>query len=197
MKKLLFLPTLIIVLSIFSVLGTPVQNLNSAESENILKRSLPDSLYTKLKNRPIIFYSSGHYGYSWSLIARIDSTYQIYCGRVSYTGDQNNNETSESIPFDTTKLIIHNNAILSWGFDSISVEATNMEKVYRSNYITLCTDLYVFNSNGVNIFNSGDAISFAGRDSIGFNEKFQKLCLIMMWLSDSRIRKYIPDSAIY
>lgn len=199
MKKILVLPTLIMVLCLFSVLGNPTPNLTNTESESggILKHVLPDSLYTILKNIPIIFYANGHYGYSWSLIAKIDSTYQVYSGRVDYFGEHYLNDISESIPFDTTKLFIHNNAIISWGFDSISDEAINMEKVNRSPNVTLWTDLSVFNSNGVNIFSSDNAISFAGGDSKGFNEKFHKLCLIMRWLSDSRIRKYIPDSAIY
>lgn len=145
----------------------------------------------------MIFYSTGHYGYSWSLIAMIDSSYHIYSGRVSYTGDPNHNDIPESTPFDTTKLLINNNTIISWGFDSIYSQAINMKKVYRKQYVTFGTDLSVFNSFGENTFNSDNAISFAGDDSLTFNEKFHKLCLIMWWLSDSKIREHIPDSVIY
>lgn len=197
MKKILFLPTLLIGLIVFSVLGNPTPHLTNNESGRILKQTLPDSLYSALKKRPMIFYSNGHYGYSWSLIARIDSTYHVYSGRVGYTGDHNHNENSESITFDTTKLFINNNEILSWGFDSISTEAINMKKVYRTQYVTFWSDLSVFNSFGENTFNSDNAISFAGGDSLVFNKKFHKLCLIMWWLSDSKIREHIPDSVIY
>lgn len=199
MKKiLLFFPTLIIVLSVISVFGKPMPTSANSESSSVLKRVLPDSLYIMLKNRPTIFYSSGHHGYSWSLIARMDSTYQVYSGRVLGSGDCYINEFSGSDRFDTTKLFITNNAILSWGFDTISAEVINMKKVYREPFITIWTDLSVFNSNGENVFSSDNAISFAGIDSVTFNKKYHKLCLIMWWISsDERIREFIPDSAIY
>lgn len=197
MKKILFFLPLIIFFTIFSIWANPISNLPNTDSCSIIQQSLPDSLYSILKNKPIIFYSRGHYGYSWSLIAKIDSTYRVYSGRVSYSGDIELNETSESIPFDTTKLFIHNTALLSWGFDSIFIEAINMKKVNRTPHVTLYTNLSVFNSDGLNIFSSDDAIAFAGGDSLIFNKKFHKLGLIMWWLLDSRIREYIPDSIIY
>lgn len=197
MKKILFFFTLIIVLTVFSVWANQTPNLVNADSCGILKHTLPDSLYTILKNKPIIFYSRGHYGYFWSLIARVDSTYQVYSGQVSYSGERYLNEISESDPSDTTKLFIHNNAILSWGFDTIAYEAMNMSKVNRTPYVSLWTDLSIFKCDGVNIFSSDGATAFSGKDSIAFNNKFHKLCLIMWWLADSRIREYIPDSAIY
>ena len=197
MKKIHILPLLIIVLSVISVLGNSIPALSNSGSSSILKQILPDSLCILLKNRPIIFYSSGHYGYSWSLIARNDSTYQVYSGRVDYSGDCFLNEISGSAHFDTTILFIHNEAILSWGFDSISVEVANMRKVDRTPFVTIWTDLSVFDSNGENIFSSDNAISFAGSDSVAFNKKYQKLSLIMRWISDPRIREYIPDSVIY
>lgn len=196
MQKI-FLSTLIIVSIVFTIWANPTPNLTNTDSCAILKRTLPDSLYNILKKRPIIFYTRGHYGYDWSLIARMDSTCSIYSGRISYSGDLYIDKIPEGLPFDTTKLISHNNALLSWAFDSISVQAADMKKVNRTPFVTLWTDLSVFNSDGENIFNSDNAIAFAGVDSLVFNEKFNKLCLIMWWLADSRIREYIPDSAIY
>lgn len=197
MKKIIIIPILLIFSFLFSILANSMSNLSNTTSSNILQQILPDSLYTLLKDRPVIYYSYGHYGYSWSLIARIDSTYRIYSGRVGYTGDKYLDKISDSVPFDTTKFIIHINNLLSWGFDTISAEAINMKKVHRTSDFTLYTDLSGFNSDGVNVFNSDDAIAFSGGDSTIFNAKFNKLCLIMWWLSNSRIRKYIPDSTIY
>lgn len=197
MKKFFFLSALIIVSIVFTVCANQIPNLTNTDSNAILKRTLPDSLYTILKKRPIIFYSRGHYGYGWSLIARMDSTCSIYSGRVSYSGDLYIDKIPDAIPFDTTKLISHNSALLSWAFDSISVQAINMTKVNSSHYVTLWTDLSVFNSDGEEIFNSDNAQQFLGPDSVEFNKKFHKLSLIMWWLSDSSIRKYIPDSAIF
>ncbi|MDE6277107.1 MAG: hypothetical protein K2M06_03270 [Muribaculaceae bacterium] len=197
MKKIIFLFTLIIVLIELTFWANPIQNLTNINSGAFFKHASLDSLYTTLKNRPIIFYSRGHYGYGWSLIARMDSTYSIYSGHVSYSGEFYIDKTPEGLPFDTTKLISVNSALLSWAFDSISVQAVNMKKVNRTPYLSLWTDLSVFNSDSENIFNSDNAVAFAGKDSLAFNKKFNKLCLIMWWLSDSRIREYIPDSAIY
>lgn len=197
MKKITCLPIILVFFSIFSILANTKSNLSSITSNDILQQILPDSLCTLLKGRPMIYYSCGHYGYSWSLIARIDCTYQIYSGRVGYSGDQYLDKTSESISFDTTRLITQNKDLLSWGCDTISGEAIQMKRVRRTSYVTLYENLSVFNSDGVNVFNSDGAIGFSGEDSIIFNTKFNKLRLIMWWLSSSKIRKHIPELTIY
>lgn len=165
--------------------------------EGILYRSLPDSLFPLLENRPVIFYSYGHYGHSWSLIVKTDTNYRTFSGKVDYSGMRHFNETKRSDQFDTARLFSKNQAILSWGFDTISAEINKMKKVKREHYVTTYTDLSVFNSTGINTFSSDDAVAYSGPDSISFNKKFHKLCLIMWWLSDSKIRQYIPESAIY
>lgn len=192
MKKII--PILIIVFSLVSIWVQPMTKSVNIDSNNILQRYLPDSVCALLKNKPLIFYARGHYGYSWSLIAKIDSVYRIYTGRVDYTGISCLNKASDSVAFDTTKFITHNNKILSWGFDTISAEATNMKKMCRTTYVTIYTDLAVYNSFGVNTFSSDDAIAFVGKDSLNFNKKFRRLCLLMWWLSNSKIREYFPDS---
>lgn len=197
MKKIIFFPILILIAAISSVWANTRSNLTNTDSYDILQHTLPESIYCSLKNKQIIFYSFGHYGYSWSLIAKIDSTYHAYSGRIDYSGKVVLNHSSESMPFDTTKLFNHNEALLSWGFDTIATEAIKMKGLIRTPYIPLRADLVVFNSEGTIIFNSEDATAFAGKDSVNFNKKFQKLCLIMRWLSDARIREYIPPSAIY
>lgn len=197
MKKIINFPILLVIFPLFSILANPRLNLRGITSNDILQQISPDSLYPLLKNRPIIYYTYGHYGYSWSLVVRIDSTYRIYSGHVDYSGDQYLDKTSESIPFDTTTLIVNNKALFSWGFDTISTEAVNREKVFRKPFLTIYADLWVFNADGLNIFCSDNAIAFTGSDSIAFNKKFDKLCLIMWWLSNSKIRKHVPESIIY
>ncbi|MDE5607849.1 MAG: hypothetical protein K2I64_02820 [Muribaculaceae bacterium] len=71
-----------------------------------------------------------------------------------------------------------------------------MKKVDRTPFVTIWTDLSVFDSNGENTFSSDNAISFAGSDSIAFNKKYHKLCLMMWWIADLKIREYILDSVI-
>lgn len=180
-----------------SAFDNPTPNLNNDESVDILRQSLPDSLYTLLKNKPVIFYCYGHYGYSWSMIVKFDSIYNIYSGRVGYLGGRYLNKKNESISIDTLRLISNNRSLISWGLDTISTEAICMRKVQREVFVTFSADLSVFNADGINTFRSDDAIAYSGPDSICFNKKYEKLCLIMRWLSDSKIRPYLPDSVIY
>ena len=71
MRKLLFVITTILGVALLSALERPISKLDNINSENILYKSLPDSLYSLIKHKSEIFYAYGHYGYSWSLIAMI------------------------------------------------------------------------------------------------------------------------------
>ncbi len=197
MRKLLFVITTILGVALLSALERPISKLDNINSENILYKSLPDSLYSLLKDKSVIFYSYGHYGYSWSLIAMIDSSYRAFSGIVDYSGNRHLNETTGYSQFDTALLFSKNRVLLLWGFDTISTEINHMKKVRREPYVTFYTDLSVINSDGKNVFSSDDAIAYSGPDSISFNKKFHKLCLIMRWLSDAKFRQLMPDSAIY
>lgn len=72
-----------------------------------------------------------------------------------------------------------------------------MKRISRAPYVTFYTNLSIINSEGVNVFNSDDVVAYSGPDSLCFNKKYHKLCLIMRWLSDTNIRQYIPDLVIY
>ena len=182
---------------ILTALGNQTSAFENDNSESIIRRALSDSIYLQFKNKPIIFYSCGHHGYIWSLIVKIDSGYRALSGRVGYGGGRHINPSSESNHLDSTMLFSQNRTLLSWGLDSLSSEINKMKKVRREHYVTFYENLSVFNSDGKNVFNSDDAIAYSGPDSVIFNKKFHKLCLIMRCLSDSTLRKYIPDSAIY
>ena len=171
-------------------------NFNKCDKDEILRNVLPDSVYSLLKGKSVIFYSYGHYGYSWSLIAKMDSGYQALSGRVSYVGELHFNKPTESSQFDTTHLFSQNNALFSWGFDTLASKIRSMKKISREPYVTFYTNLSIINSDGVNVFNSDDAVAYSGPDSLCFNKKYHRLCLIMRWLSDTNIRQYIPDSVI-
>lgn len=175
----------------------PASGFNKCNQYDVLRQSLPDSVYSLLKGKSVIFYSYGHYGYSWSLIAKMDSGFQAFSGRVGYGGEHHFNKPSESNQFDTTHLFSKNQTLFSWGLDTIASKIKNMKKISRDPYVTFYTNLSIINSEGANIFNSDDAVAYSGPDSLSFNIKYNKLCLIMRWLSDSNIRQYIPDSVIY
>lgn len=71
------------------------------------------------------------------------------------------------------------------------------EKIKNETYVTFYKDISVIDSEGKTVFSSDDATAYSGPDSVSFNKKFQRLSLIMYWLSNAKIREYIPDSAIY
>lgn len=195
MKKILLFFVTVITLTSLSALNQP-PNLDNINSEHIVYNSLPDSLHRFIKNRSLIFYSYGHYGYSWSLIVKMDSSYKIFSGRVDYSGYRHLNATKEINQIDTAMLFYKNNDLFSWGFDSISTEIKSMKKIKQEPYTTIYSDLSVYNQEGERIFGSDDAIAYSGPDSISFNKKFHKLCAIMRWISDSKFRQYVPDPII-
>ena len=196
MKKLLFLAIAIFCITLLLASEKPISNSDNDESENILCRSLPDSIYSLVKNRPVIFYSYGHHGYTWAMIANIDGNLRAFSGRIGYDS-RYLNESTEDDRFDSTLLFSKNRALFSWGFDTIPTKSGVMRKVDREHYITFYTDLSIFNSEGNNVFNSNDAVAFSGPDSINFNQKFNRLSLIMYWLSFHKIREYIPEAEIF
>lgn len=197
MKKIFLIIAVFFCLTLSLPSRNPVSDFNECNRDEILRQSLTDSLYSLLKGKPVIFYSYGHYGYSWSLIAKMDSAYQAFSGRVGYGGERHFSKPTESNQFDTTHLFFKNRALFSWGLDTIASEIKSMTKISREPYVTFYTNLSIINSEGVNVFNSDDAVAYSGPDSLCFNKKYHKLCLIMRWLSDTNIRQYIPDSDIY
>ena len=81
---------LIIGLSVCFILSWAYKNpsYNSDNSDMaILYRILPDSIHSMLHNKPILFYSYGHYGYSWSIATKTEDNIRVFSGRVSYSGD--------------------------------------------------------------------------------------------------------------
>lgn len=197
MKTILIIIAVFLCMTLSSVLGESTSGFNNENSDDFLRQSLPDSVYSLVRGNPVIFYSYGHYGYSWSIIAKMDSGYQAFSGRVGYGGDYHFNEPAENNQIDTTLLFSKNQNLFSWGLDTISSSINIMRKISSEHHVTYYTYLYVVNSAGLNIFSSDNAVAYSGPDSLSFNKKFHKLCLIMRWLSDSNIRKYIPDSVIY
>lgn len=189
MKKILVLILVALCIDFSFVFGLSKSDSDNDNAENIVCRSLPDTVYSLLKNKPVIFYSYGHYGYSWSLIAKTDSVYRAFSGGVDYGGGIHVNDSSESDQFDTTLLFSKYRNLLSWGFDTLSSEVSNMKKVKRKQYVTFYTNLSVINSDGISMFSSDDAVAYSGPDSVEFNKKFHKLGLIMWWISSSKIRQ--------
>lgn len=189
----------LICLAVSSVAGENTADLECASMapDFKLKRILPDSLDYLVKDRQVILYTYGHYGYSWAMITRIDSVFQAFSGRVSYGGKTALTTPCESNKIDSARLFSANRDLLLWGFDTMPTELSKMKEVKSERYVTFYRELLAYDSEGINVFNSNDAIAYSGPDSMIVNQKFHKLCLMMRWLSDTMLRQYIPESEIY
>ena len=154
---------------------------------------LPDIIYKSIENNPFILFTYGHYGYSWSIVARIDNRYQAFSGRVGYCGDKYLSSSKPVNEFDTTSFFIANGTIFEWAFDSIAYLAKDMKEIPRETFVTVYENLSVFNSNRELTFSSLDTQTYSGPDSVKFNSSFHRLSLLMRWLADPEIRKYLPD----
>lgn len=194
MKKLTFciLIFLCYCLCVGSENSTP--SFNKPLTKEDLCRFLPDSVCSLLDKSPIIFYSYGHYGYSWSLLVKKNNNVRAYSGKVSPLGKSSLTEQNVNNIFDSTALFRSNQELIDWGLDSISLVASKMKAVMSKYGTTVYSDLDVYNSDGICTFTSDNAVLFSGPDSLIFNKKLQKLKLLMRWLSDPKIRQYIPAS---
>ena len=162
-----------------------------------LRKKLSATCCQTTENRPVIFYSYGHYGYSWSLLTKFDKDIRAFSGRTTYLGDKLLTEASDSNQFDSIGLFSSNEALISWGFDSIGIEGLKMKAIKPKHYVSANENLSVIDSDGLCVFDSDNASAFSGPDSLEFNKKFHKLCLLMRWLSEPEIKPFIPKKLIF
>lgn len=102
MNKIFYFIATLLVLSAVSVIGaTPKENSNYLRTKAILRSALPDSFYSEVENRPVLFYSYGHYGYTWSIITKIDNDFRAMSGKVDYRGAKRLIEPSADNSFDS------------------------------------------------------------------------------------------------
>lgn len=190
MKKLLLI-ILFIWVAISSVC-MPESQMSDNSSTRILREILPDSVYLSFKNKPMIFFSYGHYGYSWSIISVGFDDFTTCSGKVGYHGESTLVEQSEAIQIDSVLFFSENSKLILWGVDSLSVKAAEMTPLKRDTFMTIYSFLSIIDSDGKETFNSDDAIGFSGPDSLEFNHNFHRLWLIMYWLAEPNIRRCIP-----
>ena len=110
-------------------------------------------------------------GKIWSIIVKDECGYKIMQGN-------NMNKTYDIISTDTIS------SILEWGFNSLCSESKKMTPEYRKKYWFGYRNLIFVSSNGSKEFELNNAISFKGKNSKKFNDKFWKLWYLMYWLSD-------------
>lgn len=184
MKKILLFIVVMVGFTMSAAYQEPISDSGMTVEMKRLRRILPDSIYTMIENRPVLFYFYGHHGYGWCILTRAGTGYRIYRGRVYEGRDE---QLAEPLTFnhsDSVTFFSEYEALLSWGFDSIPVEASKMKPVKAEPlFLGYWESLELVDSCGRCIFDSGNARSFSGPDSVNFNKKFHKLVFAMTWLS--------------
>lgn len=164
---------------------------------NLIYRTLPDSLISLTEKYPMVFYSRGHYGQSWMLLTKVNNHFRVYSGSIDYAGNRNLTEAISLSQFDSCAFFCANKSLLSWTFDTFVTKSLKMIPIKNKPYMTIYKTISVINPYSDVEFTTDCSVTFSGPDSLEFNNKFHKLCLIMQWLSEPRIRQYIPDSVIF
>ncbi len=150
---------------------------------------LPDSVLREIENDTFILYD---FGRLWSALIKRDNGLVALTGQKKWVHDAA--YPSDEEIFDTVGLLDTYKETINWGFDSLPELSLKMAPVYRTEYSPFYSFLQIFHSDKHRIFNSDNAIAFAGPDSAVFNSKLGKLKDLMLWLSFPFIRPYTSDS---
>lgn len=193
MKNLL---TIFFVLIGFSLSSSLDDNTNP-KSCNVAELKLLDCLDSSIKNSPKILYTYGHYGFSWSMVVKKDTTLQTFTGRIDYLGNSCLTENLTCNQFDSIRSFSKYKTLIQWGIDTLPNEINQMKAIGQEYSGLTNSNLLILDSIGETVFNSNGNITFSGPDSLSFNSKLHHLRLIMRWLSCPQIRHYIPDSIIF
>lgn len=164
---------------------------------SFLQKILPDSVYSFVKNKSFLLYTYGHYGCSWSILIREDSNIKAYSGRVDYSGNVYFAGQDKNNRFDSIAFFEENKSLIFWGLDTLRYDALKMLPVNDKAYTSIRETLYVINSDGEILFQPVDGVAFSESDDVDLNYKYNKLCLIMKWLAEPEIRKYLPDTLVF
>lgn len=164
----------------------------------LIYKAFGKRLYNLFKHNPTIYYYDSYtknQGHS-VLIVKIDGQYQLY--RVNVTNNEHST-APQRIIFDRSDSAVFfkaNKGIIDWGLDSLSKEITNMTVVKSENKTPMDDSFSILNNwdYGAITFNESD--KFSGPDSLAFNIKYRKLCLIMRWFTQDYLRRNLPDSVM-
>lgn len=115
MRKILIVFGIFICCLMISAYRNPTIYFNNNLIDSELSLTIPDSILLLVENRPIIFYSYGHYGYSWSLLTKLDNDIKAFSGRTTYSGNKLSAELSENNKFDSIELFSANERLITWG----------------------------------------------------------------------------------
>lgn len=170
---------------------------SSTSGKRLLQEVLPRSLQIKYNKSPYIFFSIGHRGYSWSIVANIDGQLSFISGEVNCSGEKIVRSQVFDNKSDSLNFIASNKDLL-WGvFNTIS-HCSDETIVHKpKTYNPIHSNISIFNSNGNMTFNYEGAIH--SNDSLNdcpFKE-VARIRLLMLWLAMPDIRQYLSTKDIF
>lgn len=200
MKKILLL---IFVFLCFCFSAAQYRNSSSSCDYKMKTRMyilLEDSLYQILNNNPTIYYQNQtdhSSSVDCSILTRVNGSYMIFISSFDTRRSKRYWGGVKRINFDkadSSAFFSANKAIIDWGLDSLSGEALIMSRINIKNPRSIKDSISVLTDWNKKPFTTRKAVIFSGPDSIEFNRKYHKICLIMRWFSDDNLRTYLPDS---
>ena len=199
MKKILLFIVLLMGLTL-SAPSKESMSLNShiPANDNLLRRILPDSIYSIVDKRQTLFYFFDGFGSVWSLLTKTDT------GFIAFRGVRQSSKYGkdlvEPIGFnqnDSMRFFAANRALFLWGLDTFPKEVSKMEPIIDTMYNPFFPRLILFDSIGIRVFGPDKVIAFSGSDSVTFNDKYLHIKQLMLWLSFPRLREYFVDSVVF
>lgn len=165
-----------------------------------LYRILPDSIYSIIEGKPIIYYSNNgnkyeESGNNWSLITSIDNKWHVY----NYNSSSFPRRIKRLLfdPADSAAFFSANRALFEWGLDTLAINLQKMKPIKPMVETSTRDTITVIKYWDKGAHSTHGATAFSGPDSAEFNAKLHKLILTMCWLSDDDIRKQLPDSLMH
>lgn len=153
--------------------------------------NIPDSIKSIAEEHRFVFYSTGHYGSSWSLVY-VDGE------KISFLRGRDMGRAIEiTEPFEN-ELLAANRSLFSWAIDTMPGQAARLSSVTTPLGIAgSYTVLMVGDPSRGTIFKTENNTSFGGNNQKDFNNKYQRVLFLMNLLSVPELKKYIPESVVY
>jgi hypothetical protein len=188
MKNLLNLFLFMLFVTAQFVTAQPTTADNSTRDEQTAWiQSLLSEQGESIKGNDYLFYSTGHHGIIWSLIASDSSGIHLYNGTTRARIEQETSELTDSLSF-----IKNNIKTISWGFDSLANASQSFSAVKDKVYNPIYNQIYVI-KNGNTVFSYLDTKDrYVGPDSTNFNSKLGRLSYLLFWLASPSTRPYLP-----
>lgn len=152
--------------------------------------SLPDSVKSMVASQRFIFYSTGHYGHTWSIVYKDGEELAFINGR-DYGRPIKSPGTFEK------ELLKSNLSVFLWGIDTMPEQSISLSSVSTPLGIAgAYSALLVMEPHCGIVFLSENKTAYGGEGQNDFNNKYRRVLFLMNILAMPEIIDYIPDSLL-